>query len=161
MINDSIAIQAEDLFAACRAKGNVLATAESCTGGLIAATLTAVACSSDVVDSGFVAHSNASKTELVGVPLSLIESHGAVSDEVARAMAAGALARSHTTAALPVTGIVGPAGGSAEKPVRLVCFGLAWTGRPVTSDGRIFAGDRGMIWALTVEHAFSMTGAPL
>jgi nicotinamide-nucleotide amidase len=125
MVPDSLLAEAEALLAVCRAKRVVLATAESCTGGLIAAVLTAIAGSSSVVDRGFLAYSNAAKNELIGVPMRLIESYGAVSQEVAKAMAEGALARSHATIAVSVTGVAGPGGGIAEKPVGLVCFGLA------------------------------------
>ena len=134
----------------------MLATAESCTGGLIAAALTAIAGSSEVVDRGFVTYSNESKTEMIGVPMPLIEAHGAVSQEVARAMAEGTLMRSRAAIALSVTGVAGPGGGSAEKPVGLVCFGLARTGQPTTSEQLVFPGDRTAIRAATVLHAFGM-----
>jgi nicotinamide-nucleotide amidase len=111
-----------DAFAA---RGMTVATAESCTGGMICARLTDVAGSSAVLDRGFVTYSNAAKTELLGVPGSLIEWHGAVSEEVARAMAEGAVVAARTTVAIAVTGIAGPGGGSAEKPVGLVHFALA------------------------------------
>src|ERR1700712_590106 len=115
MIDDALLTEAEALLAACRAGGVRLATAESCTGGLIAATLTAIAGSSDVVDRGFVTYSNEAKTDLVGVPAPLITAHGAVSEPVAAAMAEGALARSRATYTISVTGIAGPGGGSADK----------------------------------------------
>lgn len=102
-----------------------VATAESCTGGMISARLTDVAGSSAVLDRGFVTYSNAAKTDLLGVPAALIERHGAVSVEVARAMAEGARAAAGTTVAVSVTGVAGPGGGSAEKPVGLVHFALA------------------------------------
>ena len=152
---------AECLLAACRAKGIMLATAESCTGGLIAAALTAVAGSSDVVDRAFVTYSNEAKHEMIGVPLSLIAVHGAVSEEVARTMADGALARSHAAIAVSVTGVAGPGGGSLDKPVGLVCFGLALTGKQAISERQIFAGDRTAIRAATVTHAFKMIRATL
>jgi PncC family amidohydrolase len=107
---------------ACRVKQLKLATAESCTGGLITAVLTAVAGSSDVVECGFVTYSNRAKTELLGVPAELIGAAGAVSEPVAQRMAEGALERSHATIAVSVTGVAGPDGGSAEKPVGYVCF---------------------------------------
>ena len=107
-----------------RRRGWMIATAESCTGGLIAATLTEIAGSSDVVDRGFVTYSNEAKTDLLGVPADLIAAQGAVSSEVAAAMALGALARSRAAVAISVTGIAGPGGGSAEKPVGLVYIGL-------------------------------------
>ena len=120
MLTPAILDDAATLLNACRARGVVLATAESCTGGLIAAALTSVAGSSDVVDRGFVTYSNEAKTELVGVQPGLIEAHGAVSAEVAASMAEGALARSRAAIAVSVTGVAGPGGGTAEKPVGLV-----------------------------------------
>src|SRR6201996_2211190 len=121
MLPQSTLTEAEALLAACRAKGIMLATAESCTGGLIAAALTAIAGSSDVVDRGFVTYSNEAKHQMIGVPMALIETHGAVSEQVAAAMAEGALARSRAAIAVSVTGVAGPSGGSADKPVGLVC----------------------------------------
>ena len=159
MIPDTLLMEAETLLAACRAKGIRLATAESRTGGLIAATLTAIAGSSDVVDRGFVTCSNEAKTELIGVPPSLIQTHGAVSEPVARAMAGGALARSRASIAVSVTGVAGPEGGSAEKPVGLVCFGLARKGEPVISERHVLPGGRAGIRAATVAHAFAMIRA--
>jgi nicotinamide-nucleotide amidase len=159
MIPDTLLAEAESLLFACRAKGVMLATAESCTGGLIAATLTAIAGSSDVLERGFVTYSNAAKHEQIGVPMPLIQAHGAVSEEVARAMADGALARSRATIAISVTGITGPGGGTAEKPVGLVCFGLAKTGQPVVSETHILPGDRAGIRAAAVAHAFAMIRA--
>ena len=102
-----------------------LATAESCTGGLLAAALTNIPGSSDVFDCGFVTYSNRSKTEMLGVPAALIDQHGAVSKAVARAMAKGALLNSQADIAVAITGIAGPGGGTAEKPVGLVCFACA------------------------------------
>ena len=110
MLPDDTLLQAETLLAAYRAKGWKIATAESCTGGLIAAALTAIAGSSDVVDRGFVTYSNEAKAELLGVDPALIERVGAVSEDVARAMAAGALQRSRADAAVSVTGVAGPGG---------------------------------------------------
>jgi nicotinamide-nucleotide amidase len=137
----------------------MLATAESCTGGLIAAALTAIAGASDVVDRGFVTYSNEAKTDLVGVPAELIASHGAISEAVARAMADGALARSRASIAVSVTGLAGPGGGSVDKPVGLVWFGLAQRGRDVASAQAIFPGDRTAIRAAVVAHAFAMIRA--
>jgi len=156
MIPDTLLADAEALLAACRAKGIMLATAESCTGGLIAAVLTAITGSSDVVDRGFVTYSNEAKIELVGVPIVLIQTHGAVSEPVARAMAEGALARSHATIAVSVTGVAGPGGGTADKPVGLVYFGLAEKGRTVFSEGHVLPGDRTGIRVAAVAHAFAM-----
>lgn len=134
--------KAKAVLEACRAKGIFLVTAESCTGGLIAASLTDIGGSSDVVDRGFVTYSNEAKHEMLGVPMGLIAEHGAVSEDVARAMAAGALARSRAGVALSVTGIAGPGGGSKEKPVGLVWFGLALDGQQPLAMRRVFE-DRG------------------
>jgi nicotinamide-nucleotide amidase len=111
-----------------RQRGLKISTAESCTGGLVAALLTEIAGSSAVVERGFVTYSNEAKTELIGVPADLIATHGAVSEPVARAMAEGALARSYADVAVGITGIAGPTGGTATKPVGLVHFGLARKG---------------------------------
>lgn len=161
MLPDSMLTEAVSVLAACRAKGVMLATAESCTGGLIAAALTAIAGSSDVVDCGFVTYSNEAKNDLVAVPMPLIQAHGAVSKEVAAAMAQGALARSRAGMAVSVTGVAGPGGGTEAKPVGLVCFGLARTGTPVTTEQHVFPGDRNAIRAATVAHAFKMILAAL
>ena len=125
MLDDAILAEAAALLDHYRAHGWQIATAESCTGGLIAAALTHIAGSSDVVDRGFVTYSNAAKTDLLGIDPALIEAHGAVSQAVAAAMATGALARSTAHAAIAVTGIAGPGGGSPGKPVGTVWFGLA------------------------------------
>ncbi len=122
---------AREVLAAARAKGLMVATAESCTGGMVAAALTAIAGSSDVVDRGFVTYSNAAKTAMLGVPAALIGKVGAVSAEVAAAMAEGALKASGAGLAVSITGIAGPGGGSAEKPVGLVHFAVA------SADGRV------------------------
>jgi nicotinamide-nucleotide amidase len=132
---------ATSVLAACRAKGWRLATAESCTGGLVAAALTAVAGASDVVDRGFVTYSNRAKTELLGVPVETLAAVGAVSDEVARLMATGAVARAGVDLAVSVTGIAGPGGRSIDKPVGLVFLGVA-TRNSVHSERHVFPGDR-------------------
>ena len=150
---------AERVLAACRARGAMLATAESCTGGLIAAALTAIAGSSDVVDRGFVTYSNAAKTEMLGVPAALIEAEGAVSEAVARAMATGALARSAATIAVAVTGVAGPGGGTVTKPVGLVWFGLAQRGAAVAAEHVVFPGDRALVRQATVAHALALIAA--
>jgi nicotinamide-nucleotide amidase len=124
------ASRAAAVLEAFRARGWKLATAESCTGGLVAGVLTDIAGSSAVVERGFVTYSNEAKTEMLGVPADLIETKGAVSEPVARAMAEGALARSRAHVAVSITGVAGPGGGSAAKPVGLVHFGLAVKGRP-------------------------------
>jgi nicotinamide-nucleotide amidase len=121
----SLAPQAKPLIAALKGRGWMLATAESCTGGMIATTLTELAGSSAAFERGFVTYSNEAKIEMLGVDPNLIEAHGAVSEEVARAMAVGALARSNAQIAVSVTGIAGP-GGSDHKPEGRVCFGLAF-----------------------------------
>jgi nicotinamide-nucleotide amidase len=140
---------------AFRTAGRMLATAESCTGGMIAAALTDIAGSSAVVERGFVTYSNAAKTELLGVDAAVIQTKGAVSQEVAAAMAEGALAHSHAAVAVSVTGIAGPDGGSAEKPVGLVWFGLA-AGGTVTTERHVFAGDRAAVRLQATERALSL-----
>ncbi|TAJ59354.1 CinA family protein [Brevundimonas sp.] len=122
MFPDDIDALARQVIEAAAARGLTIATAESCTGGLVAGALTAIAGSSAVVERGFVTYSNAAKTDLLGVPADLIETHGAVSEPVARAMAEGALARSPVQVAVAVTGVAGPGGGSPDKPVGLVHF---------------------------------------
>ena len=112
---DSLVAEAGALLALCRARKLKLATAESCTGGLVAAILTEVPGSSDVVERGFVTYSNEAKTEMLGVPAALIETHGAVSEAVARAMAEGALEHSHADIAVSVTGVAGPGGGTTRS----------------------------------------------
>ncbi|WP_041945984.1 CinA family protein [Variovorax paradoxus] len=133
-------------------KGWMLATAESCTGGLIAGACTELAGSSAWFERGFVSYSNAAKTELLGVDAALIEAHGAVSEPVARAMAEGAIARSAARAAVAVTGVAGPTGGSPEKPVGTVWFGWSVDGR-VRTERRRFDGDRAAVRAATVHYA--------
>lgn len=122
MFPDDIEALARQVIEAAAARGLMVATAESCTGGLVAGALTAIAGSSAVVERGFVTYSNAAKTEQLGVPAGLIEIHGAVSEPVARAMAEGAARRSAAQASVSVTGIAGPGGGSTDKPVGLVHF---------------------------------------
>lgn len=125
MFPADIQILARKVVEAARARGLMVAAAESCTGGLVSGALTSVAGSSAVVERGFVTYSNAAKSELLGVPADLIERHGAVSEPVARAMADGALARSAAQVSVAVTGIAGPGGGSDDKPVGLVHFAAA------------------------------------
>jgi nicotinamide-nucleotide amidase len=133
---------AQAVLDSCRARSWTLATAESCTGGLVAAALTAIAGSSDVVERGFVTYSNEAKATLLGVPQATLAAHGAVSAETAAAMAEGTIARSPVDVAVSVTGIAGPGGGSAEKPVGLVHFGLARREGASTTVRRVFPGDR-------------------
>ena len=129
-----------------------LATAESCTGGLIAGACTELAGASTWFERGFVTYSNAAKTELLGVPAALIAAHGAVSESVARAMAAGAARRAGTRVAMAVTGVAGPSGGSPDKPVGTVWFGWSVVGS-VHSACRRFDGDRNAVRVQTVHHA--------
>lgn len=144
----------EQLAARLLARRWLLATAESCTGGLIAGACTDLSGSSNWFERGFVSYSNAAKTELLGVPTALIEQHGAVSEPVARAMAAGALRHSAAHVAVAVTGVAGPTGGTADKPVGLVWFGFALPDRVLTEQMN-FAGDRATVRAATVHHALS------
>ena len=129
-----------------------LVTAESCTGGMIAASCTDLAGSSAWFERGFVTYSNAAKTELLGVDAALIAQHGAVSEPVARAMAFGAIRRSHAQISVAVTGVAGPAGGSFEKPVGTVWFGFSVSGQ-LLSEQKCFAGDRAAVRLATVHHA--------
>jgi nicotinamide-nucleotide amidase len=131
----SLAKQVLDL---CRARGMRVATAESCTGGLVAAALTAIAGSSDVVECGLVTYSNAAKQKLLGVPSSTLVRYGAVSSETAAAMAKGALRRSRADLAVAVTGIAGPSGGSKQKPVGLVHFAAASRSGKMLKRRRLF-----------------------
>jgi nicotinamide-nucleotide amidase len=117
-----IRVAAKQVLELCRARGLRIATAESCTGGLVAAALTEIAGSSDVVDRGFVTYSNEAKAELLGVPLATLKRYGAVSSQTAKAMAAGALKNSGVDLAVSITGIAGPGGGTKQKPVGLVHF---------------------------------------
>lgn len=146
----------QSLFTACQKKHMMIATAESCTGGLIIGALTDVAGSSAVVDRGFITYSNEAKHEMLGVPMALIEAHGAVSDPVAKAMAEGALKHSNAQLSVAVTGIAGPSGGSEEKPVGLVHFACACAGRETVMQHHIFSGDRAQVRAQTVFQAIEM-----
>ena len=150
----TIVAQTADLADILQKKGWCMATAESCTGGLIAAACTDLAGSSNWFERGFVTYSNAAKTELLGVEAALIGRHGAVSEAVARAMAQGAVAHSHAQAAVAVTGVAGPGGGSADKPVGTVWFGWATPGGTVTEMKR-FDGDRAGVRQATVAHALA------
>ncbi|MBJ6125678.1 CinA family protein [Microvirga splendida] len=149
--------RAAALLDAYREKGLKIATAESCTGGLVAALLTEISGSSAVVERGFVTYSNEAKTELIGVPADLIATHGAVSEPVARAMAEGALTHSQADVAVGITGVAGPTGGTATKPVGLVHFGLARKGAPTIHLERRY-GDLGResVRRRAVEDALSL-----
>ena len=152
---------AAEVLQAARYWGARIATAESCTGGMIAAALTDVAGSSDVFERGFVTYSNAAKTEMLGVPAALIEAHGAVSEEVALAMAEGALRHSQATLAVSVTGIAGP-GGSEFKPEGRVCFGLAQAGRESFVETVEFGAlGRAEVREATVRHALGLLAGAL
>jgi nicotinamide-nucleotide amidase len=126
----------------CKAKGLMIATAESCTGGLVAGLLTEISGSSTVVDRGFVTYSNAAKHDMLGVPQASLDQYGAVSEPVAKAMAQGSLTHSRATISVAITGVAGPTGGSADKPVGLVHFASARRGEEVRPDEKRF-GDLG------------------
>jgi nicotinamide-nucleotide amidase len=156
MVGQDVLDDAAALIDTLRGRGLTVATAESCTGGLIAAALTSVAGSSAVVDRGFVTYSNAAKAAMLGVPEALISEHGAVSEIVAMRMALSAIERSDATLAVAVTGIAGPGGGTAEKPVGLVWFGAARRDGPSWTAHEVFPGDRTAVRAATVRRAFDL-----
>ncbi len=154
MSNAELAIA---LLQACQQRGIMLATAESCTGGLIIAALTDIAGSSAVVDRGFITYSNEAKMEMLGVRQETLQAHGAVAAETAREMAAGALRYSRAGIAVSVTGIAGPDGGSQQKPVGLVWFGLARTGKEAVAEKRLFDNrGRAFIRSESVKVALEM-----
>jgi nicotinamide-nucleotide amidase len=153
----TLTMRAAALLTLYRAKGLTIVTAESCTGGMIAASLTDIAGSSAVVERGFVTYSNDAKHESIGVDRALIEAHGAVSEAVAAAMAAGALKNSRADAAVSVTGIAGPGGGTAAKPVGLVFIGGARRGgRAPLVERHVFDGDRAAVRRAAVLAAFEV-----
>lgn len=156
MFDTQLLTDATELLELCRRAGLKIATAESCTGGLIAGCLTEIAGSSDVVERGFVTYSNEAKQEMLGVPRMLINLNGAVSEKVAVAMAEGALKHSLADISVAVTGVAGPGGGSKEKPVGLVHLACAGRGRKTVAIHHIFPGDRADIRDATVQTAFSM-----
>ncbi|MBT5570127.1 MAG: CinA family protein [Alphaproteobacteria bacterium] len=156
MFDTQLLTDAAELLELCRRAGLKIATAESCTGGLIAGCLTEIAGSSDVVERGFVTYSNEAKQEMLGVPRMLINLNGAVSEKVAVAMAEGALKHSLADISVAVTGVAGPGGGSKEKPVGLVHLACAGRGRRTVTNHQIFPGDRADIRDATVQTAFSM-----
>lgn len=161
MPNDTFLVLSEktrehllEMADALRARGQRLVTAESCTGGLIAATCTSLSGSSDWFDRGFVTYANEAKTDALGVPADCIVQHGAVSEVVARAMASGALAQANAQWSVAVTGIAGPGGGSAHKPVGLVW--LAWgTPQGVEAEAHQLAGDRAAVRAQATALALA------
>ncbi|WP_374299221.1 CinA family protein [Paracoccus sp. (in: a-proteobacteria)] len=146
---------ASDVLDAARARGVLIATAESCTGGLVIGALTEVPGSSDAVDRGFVTYSNTAKQQMLGVRAETLEAHGAVSEQVASEMASGALRNSGAGIAVAVTGIAGP-GGSEHKPEGRVCFGIAEPFGTRTETVEFGAIGRSQVRAATVEHALQM-----
>jgi nicotinamide-nucleotide amidase len=150
---------AQSVLDACRARKWRLATAESCTGGMVAAALTAIAGSSDVVDRGFVAYTNKAKSELLGVPAETIAAHGAVSAETTEAMAKGAIAHAPVDLAIAVTGIAGPGGATPTKPVGLVLFGLARRDGSCRTERRVFPGDRSAVRQAALHRALELLDA--
>lgn len=158
MFSPDLIARAERLLAAARAKGLKIATAESCTGGLVAGLLTEIAGSSDVFERGFVTYSNQAKQDLLGVPADMLAKHGAVSEPVARAMASGALGNSLAQLAVAITGIAGPGGGSAEKPVGLVHIAAARGAQILHRECRFGDTGRGEVRLASVETALSLLG---
>ena len=157
MLPEPLLESAAAVLEACRRRGLHLVTAESCTGGLVAATLTEIAGSSDVVERGFVTYSNAAKEEILDVPRALLDAHGAVSEVVARAMAEGALARVPAAAlSVAVTGIAGPGGATPGKPVGLVFVAAARRGRSTLGERHLFQGDRSAVRLASVERALAL-----
>ncbi len=159
MFEAEILTLAQSVLDACRARGWHVATAESCTGGLVAGALTAIAGSSDVVERGFVTYSNEAKSELLGVPPETIAAHGAVSSETTAAMAEGALARAPVDLAISVTGVAGPGGGSTAKPVGLVIFGLALRDGSTRTERHVFDGDRSAVREAALRVALGLLAA--
>lgn len=156
MTDPELTLRATAVLEACRSGRRMVATVESCTGGLVCGALTAIAGSSDVVERGFVTYTNAAKTELVGVPEDLLAAVGAVSEEVARAMAAGGLARSRADIAVAVTGIAGPGGATPAKPVGLVHIAAARRDGAIEHERHVFAGDRDAVRRASVLAALAM-----
>jgi nicotinamide-nucleotide amidase len=156
MLPEATLDQARSLLAQMDAKGMTLATAESCTGGLIAAALTAIAGSSSVVMAGFVTYSNNAKQKMVGVRQESLAEHGAVSAEVAREMAEGARDRAGVSLTLSCTGIAGPGGATPGKPVGLVFIGCAREGAATIVERHVFPGDRAAVRAATVSAALDL-----
>jgi nicotinamide-nucleotide amidase len=152
-MTDELETLAAELGAALLARGEWLAAAESCTGGWLAQSVTAIAGSSAWFDRGFVTYSNAAKTDMLGVPATTLERHGAVSEATARAMAQGALAHSRADWTVAITGIAGPSGGAPDKPVGTVCF--AWAAKEGGCEAQTchFSGDRAAVRQQSVRHA--------
>ena len=157
MSNASVRVAAKRVLDLCRARGFLVATAESCTGGLVAAALTEIAGSSDVVDRGFVTYSNEAKQAMLGVPAAMLRRHGAVSAQTAKAMAAGALKHSRADITVSITGIAGPGGGTKQKPVGLVHFAAAKRGGRRIARKKLFgAVGRSRVRQLSVMQALEM-----
>ena len=157
MSSGSIRAAAKRVLNLCRVRGLLVATAESCTGGLVAATLTEIAGSSDVVDRGFVTYSNEAKQAMLGVPAVTLKRHGAVSAQTAQAMAAGALKNSRADIAVSITGIAGPGGGTKQKPVGFVHFAAAKRGGQRIARKKLFgAVGRSRVRQLSVMQALEM-----
>ncbi|WP_085502432.1 CinA family protein [Paracoccus sp. J56] len=159
-MTDPAPVDPADVLELARRRGVMIATAESCTGGLIAGRLTDVPGSSDAVDRGFVTYSNAAKIEMLGIRPETLAVHGAVSEEIAAEMAAGALARSQAGVAVAVTGIAGP-GGSERKPEGRVCFGIADAQGVRTETVEFGPRGRDAVRAATVRHALALLSAAL
>jgi nicotinamide-nucleotide amidase len=164
-MSDELRNAATAVLDACRARGLKLATAESCTGGLVAAALTDIAGSSDVVDRGFVTYSDQAKQEMLGVPAETLRDHGAVSRQTAEAMACGAIAHSSAGISVAITGVAGPGGGSADKQVGLVHFAAASRGGMLTHRemrygdiGRAEVRRRSVLQALTMLRSIAENG---
>jgi len=156
MLDETILAQSAALLATMQAQRTTLATAESCTGGLIAAAVTAHAGSSRTLLAGYVTYSNEAKTRMLGVPETMLAEHGAVSAPVAQRMAEGALGDAGSAIAVSCTGIAGPGGGSATKPVGLVFIGCARHGKETLVERHVFPGDRAAVRAATVAAAFAL-----
>jgi nicotinamide-nucleotide amidase len=156
MFDPKILSQAEELLAICREKKIRVVTAESCTGGMIGAYLTAIAGSSDMFERGFVTYTNVAKAEVLGVDQALLDKKGAVCEQVSREMATGALEKSEGNISVAVTGIAGPTGGSTFKPVGLVHMASASKNGTVIHTKVVFEGDRGAVRAQTVKTAMQM-----
>ena len=152
-MNDTIRTLASQLGQQLLARDAMVTTAESCTGGLVAAALTDIAGSSAWFERGFVTYSNHAKVELLGVDAELIETRGAVSEDVARAMAEGALLESRAQLAVSITGIAGPGGGTRDKPVGTVCFAWVEMEDAAQSETMHFTGDRAQVREQSVRHA--------
>ncbi len=157
-MNDEILRASEALLQRCRSAGLTVATVESCTGGLLAGALTAIAGSSDVVERGLVTYTNEAKTELASVPARLIDTHGAVSEPVARAMAEGGLAHSGADIAVGITGVAGPGGGTEAKPVGRVHIAAARRGGKTVHRRYTFSGDRTTVRDASVLAAMGLVG---